>query len=447
MSLSTTKETKFPLVKLIRKQVLNFSSISDNHNKFYVAEHWEGNGGHCIKTDYGRVNVTSTVDYRYGSDYECAREFDRLIASKIKKGYRLVETEDIAETKTAPAIIVKTAETKTDVPPNILKLIEYMFGQTTTYVQKTCQTPVGKLSKAQIIKGKTILEEIENLLETVPDFANVNSDLSLVQKEKIIVKSGKRGKLEDLCSEYYSSIPQKLSRDLRGFENLIKDGDDLAKQEDLLQALEDLLGVQDVAVSDDLMAKYNAFEAKFDLPDSDIKKRIEKWFNVSKSKHHNMSMTIHDIITVKRDEDFKRWDEDIAKIKTQEVFHGTRNQNVLGICSRGLMLPGQHSSAKNGAAFGAGIYGALHSSKSAQYCGDGWRSSGNQYMFVLDLAVGKQYIHKGWVSGGWKPIPKDCHSTWAQSGDHGGSLLHDELIVYKNSQARLTHIINFSSKW
>ncbi len=68
-------------------------------------------------------------------------------------------------------------------------------------------------------------------------------------------------------------------------------------------------------------------------------------------------------------------------------------------------------------------------------------------MFVLDLAVGNQYIHKGWVHGGWKPIPASYHSTWAQSDEHGGGLAHDELIVYNPNQARLTHIINFTSKW
>ena len=63
------------------------------------------------------------------------------------------------------------------------------------------------------------------------------------------------------------------------------------------------------------------------------------------------------------------------------------------------------------------------------------------------MAVGKQYPHKGWVHGGWRGIPSDYHSTWAQSDEHRGKLVHDELIVYNENQVRLTHIINFQSQW
>jgi predicted DNA-binding WGR domain protein len=441
MSIKTSKTLDFQLVKLINKKTLNQANIANNNNKYYILEFWQSPDGCCLKSDYGRVDVSSTIDYRYGSYEECEKEFDRILKEKIKKGYRIIETEDVIEKK---AIISKTAESKIDIPPNILKLIEYMFGQTTSYVSRTCLTPIGKLSLNQINNGKGILKEIDSLLDKIPNSIKVNSELSLFDKEKIIKKSGKTETLEKLCSDYYSTIPQKLSNNIRGFENLIKDGDDLAKQEDLLRALEDLLGVQDVIVSDNIIDKYKAFEAKFDLPDLENKSRIEKWFNDSKSHHHKANMKILDIISIKRKDDDKTWDKDIAKIKTQEVFHGTRNQNLLGICSRGLMLPGNHSAIKNGANFGTGIYGALHSSKSAQYCGDNFRSSGNQWMFVLDLAVGKQYVYTGWVSGYWKGIPKEYHSTWAKSGN---GLLHDELIVYDKKQAKLTHMINFESKW
>ncbi len=208
-----------------------------------------------------------------------------------------------------------------------------------------------------------------------------------------------------------------------------------------------MLGVQEIAISDSLKAKYDSFEAKFSQPDQHSCDEISQWFNKSKSKNHSASMKILDVFAIKREKDFKRWDEDIAKIKTVQCFHGTRNQNLLGICSRGLIVPGQNSGVANGANFGVGIYGAIHSSKSAQYCGSGWRSSGTQYMFVMDMAVGKQHIHKGWVSGNWRGIPSGFHSTWAQSDENGGGLAHDELIVYKENQARLTHIINFQSRW
>lgn len=449
MALKTSKDQRFALTKLSRKVTLQLTDIVNNNNKFYIAELFEGDGDWCIRTEYGRTGVTGTIDYRYGGEYQCEREMDRLIKSKEKKGYVKVETEDVAEEKTAPKKIIKkeAKAKKLDVPPNILRFVEYIFGQTTTYVEKNVQTPVGKLSKGQIDKGKEILAEIDDLISNIPGFADVGSKASITQIESDIKKSRKLPKLEKLCSQYYSSIPQKLGRNIRGFTALIKCGDDLAHQEEVLQALEDLLDVQEVAVSDDLAAKYESFEASFDDPDKAVKDKIIRFFNESQSGRHSAKLTIKDVITVKRDEDYKRWAENIAKIKTVQAFHGTRNQNLLGICSRGLLVPGKHISVASGAAFGVGIYGAIHSSKSAQYCGAGWRSSGNQYMFVMDMAVGKQHIHTGWVHGGWRGIPKDCHSTWAKSGKNGGGLAHDELIVYKENQARLTHIINFESKW
>lgn len=427
-----------------QKLTLQKTDLKNNNNKFYIIQLFRDAVGDewCVRTEYGRTGKSSVTEYRYGTEERCKKEVEWLKKDKTKKNYKEVETEDVADEKTPPKKTTKKTkkkEQKLDLPPNIVDFIGYIFKQNTTFIEKSVQTPVGKLSKNQIKNGKSLLKEIDGLISGIPDFITEKGS-----EESVLNKSGKRNDLEELCNEYYSAIPQSLPQNIRGFGVLIKDENDLARQEDILKALEDLLGVQEAAVSDELVQKYVALGAEFCETEPDDRQEIEKWFKGSQSKRHYVDMKIKDIISIKRDDDFKRWNEKVAKVKTIQAFHGTRNENLLGICSRGLLLPGRHSAAKSGANYGPGIYGAIHSSKSAQYCGSYFRSNGNIYMFVMDMAVGKQYVYDGWVYGGWKGLPKSYNSTWAKSGN---GLQHDELIVYNENQARLRHIIKIESKW
>lgn len=75
---------------IVRKEKFIFVESTENHNKFwYIEEHDDG----LIKTIWGRVGAKEQVaEKRFG--YNASKEYDKLVKSKIKKGYTKLNTLD-----------------------------------------------------------------------------------------------------------------------------------------------------------------------------------------------------------------------------------------------------------------------------------------------------------------------------------------------------------------
>lgn len=414
------KSTRYDMKALPskRKVMLQLTSMGKNSNKFYYIELFDvGAGNGLVFTRYGRTGDRGVEDYRHADYARCEKEVEWLMKNKTKKGYAEVETVDTAPPQTVAATTTKKpTTTSSNLPPNVVDFITFMFGNTSGYIRENVRTPLGKLTESQIKKGRAILDEIS---KTDPQASN----------------------FVELHDAYYTAIPQNLGRRL-GQYHLIDDPKKVSTQEDLLQALADLIGVQDAALGDDVEERYRKLGAKIDAVGQNEWKELEDWFKNSRSANHRVDATILDILKVDRNETY---DSKLAAICEEQAFHGTKTQNILGICSRGLLLPGQHSASTTGAMFGRGIYGAIHSTKSMQYCGSSWRSSGVQYMFVMDMAMGNYLTCNSWGDyRGTSDCPRGYDSVWAKAGR---SLQHDELIVYNTNQARLRYIIKFKSGW
>jgi predicted DNA-binding WGR domain protein len=75
---------------IVRKEKFIFVESAENHNKFwYIEEHDNG----LIKTTWGRVgNKETTSEKQFGSN--AGKEYDKLVKSKLKKGYTKLNTVD-----------------------------------------------------------------------------------------------------------------------------------------------------------------------------------------------------------------------------------------------------------------------------------------------------------------------------------------------------------------
>lgn len=143
------------------------------------------------------------------------------------------------------------------------------------------------------------------------------------------------------------------------------------------------------------------------------------------------------------DEAFQKDGAKVGNIKT--LWHGTRMFNVLSILKGGLVLPKTISSqAITGAMFGDGIYFSDQSSKSLNYAYGYWGGGPRQtncFMFLADVAMGKEYVPKG----SYETLPKKGYdSTYAIGGQSG--VMNNEMIVYRKSQANLRYLVEFDSK-
>ena len=106
ISLTNGYGPSFNVTNTLKKVVLNFASLSQNSNKFYIMELQEGTGAYPyrIYTEYGRMGKTPRKEGRYfdsvGSAYF---EFDKILSQKEGKGYKQVEVDD--GYSTSPAVI------------------------------------------------------------------------------------------------------------------------------------------------------------------------------------------------------------------------------------------------------------------------------------------------------------------------------------------------------
>lgn len=77
---------------VLRKKSLNYLDPVANSNKYYTIELHECNGRYRVFTDYGRLGVTSTKQVRETDNlYTAESEFEKILKSKLKKGYIEVE--------------------------------------------------------------------------------------------------------------------------------------------------------------------------------------------------------------------------------------------------------------------------------------------------------------------------------------------------------------------
>jgi hypothetical protein len=154
----------------------------------------------------------------------------------------------------------------------------------------------------------------------------------------------------------------------------------------------------------------------------------------------------------KRPDLSKEMQELYQKANILPGWHGTRRANMIGITTKGLLIR-PSGVIHAGSMYGDGIYWAVHSTKSINYCdvrGSHWAQGNNKtaYLFLGDVAFGNQEMAGGSRMYTKKNISPN-HSVWAKSGGNSG-LYNDELITYTASgpgqQHALRYIIEFETQ-
>jgi len=138
--------------------------------------------------------------------------------------------------------------------------------------------------------------------------------------------------------------------------------------------------------------------------------------------------------------------EEYNKANVWLCWHGTRSANVVGITKRGLMIR-PAGAIHTGSLFGDGKYFAWQSTKSLNYCDNGyWTGKNNsatnsRYMFMLDVAMGNMHIANR--SQYYKTPPKGFHSVYGKANVSG--VMNDEMITYdfdaKDTQSRIRYLL------
>ncbi|HJS83293.1 MAG TPA: hypothetical protein VJ742_10715, partial [Nitrososphaera sp.] len=345
-------------------------------------------------------------------------------------------------------------------------LVRTWFGATQEFLELNLDTkkcPLGQLSLDQIDKAKQILEEARTLVSA---------------KKKDV------DELNRLTNSYYSNIPHVLPRfpDI----NLLRfdDNPKIDKAFDILDVFADAKNVQAViskkSAVDSQYATLNAGLEYVDPSDPTFKWLEAMVLETRASNHSGLGkLKVHKVFKLARNNEDKYFMDTAEKIakecgkwspspvystlvkrrpdvpkELQELYqkanilpgwHGTRRANMIGITTKGLLIR-PSGVIHAGSMYGDGIYWAVHSTKSMNYCdvkGSHWAQGTNKtaYLFLGDVAFGNQEMAGGSRMYTKKNIAPN-HSVWAKSGGNSG-LYNDELITYTASGAGQQHALRY----
>lgn len=415
----------FKVTSVLEKKLLNYASIGENSNKYYKIELQEGVGDfpYRIYTEYGRVGKNPRKEGRYYKSYSSAfSDFHKIVSQKEGKGYKEVLIDD-STLSSQVKINTKTKVPKEDltqVKDKVLRFIGKLYQNATSYLVKSIETPLGKLSATQVAKGFETLQKIEDLLDRG-------------------VKDSRE--YERYSNEFYSIIPVIFGNKVDPKKFLIDDYVKLNDRKDLLGVMSSVVQAQST-LEKTLEEKYKALKIELRAlshRSKEFKRLVEKVKNTRGHNHHFDFdvQEIYEVVSMVNHDKFNPY-----KVETMELFHGTRNENILSIMQSGLKIKPK-SAVHTGSMFGAGIYFADCSTKSAQYCWGWGTDNGNAndeyYLFVCEVATGriKEYTH---AQPHLVSAPRPYNSV---KGVKGASLLHNEYIVYRESQVKIRYIIEF----
>lgn len=291
--------------------------------------------------------------------------------------------------------------------------------------------PLGKLSKATIMRG----------FQQLKDLAALMDDSSLASS-KWNMPLGPA--MEHLSNTYYSFIPHDFGRNR---PPIISNDVMLKKEIELLESLSDMKDATDIMKIDrksksretihplDRQFQTLGMEEMTTLKrNSNEFSMLANYLNESRGATHHMSYKVEQIFRIERKGEKQRFDQSpYASIKSDRrlLWHGSRCTNFGGILSQGLRIAPPEAPV-SGYMFGKGIYLADMSSKSAGYCCS--HNSGGYALLLLceaELGDPMQKLTNASYTAGEEAKKKGMVSTWGQ-GETGPNKWTDAGSVHEN---------------
>jgi poly [ADP-ribose] polymerase len=404
----------FDKTKIIKSIRMICSNIDNNNNKFWNGYLLNDNN---IYTEYGRVGYAGSKEGPFPGG---EKTLEKKIKEKKKKGY----TEFTGIQVDQNTVKINSVENLNEVAK---KQIQYSNPELEKLIERLVKSNIHNITS-----NTNISFDVSSGLFVTP--------LGVVTKDSISAArdllSQLKGKMDNaMLSSYLSIIPHNLGmRKLSEFANNI----DFDKELNILDSLESSYDLV-VNSSKKESVEESIFNVKLEkLADLQKINSIIEWFENSKKKMHGYDnikvKNIYEVSISSMDEAFSQKGEKLGNI--EQVFHGTSEANLLSILKSGLKVSPPSTAFIAGKMFHNGIYGAKESSKALGYTLGRWGGSTSSFgwIFICNFAMGKTYdpVHAG-------APPNGYDSVWARAKKCG--LYHDELVVYKNEQVQITHLL------
>lgn len=345
------------------------------------------------------------IERNYGSDSDDDSDDDDVKANGVKD-----EPKD------------ELAMPESTLHPATQELMELIFNQ--QYFDATMsdlnydanKLPLGKLSKATILRGFQTLKDLGALLD----------DPTLAASHGMNYNEA----TEHFSNLYYTVIPHAFGRNR---PPIIRSTDLLKKEVELLESLGDMKDAALIMKPKDRDAEQiNLLDRQFQglgieemtplAPKSSEFVELKNYLMGTRGATHNLNCMVDQIFRIERKGEKDRFDKDrfengdSATIGGDRrlLWHGSRCTNFAGILSQGLRIAPPEAPV-SGYMFGKGIYLADMSSKSANYCCP-YISGGHALLLLCEAELGTP-MHKltdASYSACEDAKEKGLISTWGQ---------------------------------
>lgn len=419
---------------VIRSEKFIMVESGNNHNKcWYIEEHDNG----LIRTTWGRVgNALSTTDKQFGMN--SSKEYDKLVKSKLKKGYTKLRTIDSASSSSISNIQKKNLED--------IALKEIVFdkadNQIKSMIQVFCQANIHTITSSTNITFNSTTGVFQTPCGVVTLDA-INDARNILNKIYDLVKDRDFGyDFIHYTEQYCSIIPQKVhgrlicTKIFRDLKDVQKQNDVLDSLKDSIETIEQMKNSENDTNSSEEPKLFNCEIKK--VTDKNVIDKIKKLYQKTHQSIHacrNLKVkTVYEITINSMKTAYENtkteWEKLGKELNEQELWHGTKKQNIISIMKNGMIIPPANASHCTGRMFGSGLYFSDQSTKSLNYAYGWWSGTrdNNCYMFLSKVLMGKSYTPKGW--SGCNSIPKGYDSIFAKAGVSG--VQNNEMIVMPN---------------
>ena len=328
----------------------------------------------------------------------------------------------------------KKKKTTIDVDSNVCRVIEQAVQENVhsvtsatsiTFSNGQYETPLGPLTTDHIVTSRIPLDALKLLMGLSHQEAGDEVEDEITRLNNL----------------YFSLIPHRFGRKIT-HDDQIRNFDDLADEYDILDQLESAVNLGD-EMSDTAAGILESLKLKL-VPTSkkEFSRLYDKFENTRASNHANLrDWGVKNVYDLELKTEKDRYKKRNVKGEKMELFHGSRNCNILSIMSSGLMVP---RVAAHGRMFGDGIYAAPASTKALNYSTGFWGGKNkfpNAFIFIVEFSLGQTHYPKRSMWGG---PPTGSDSVWAKASDSG--LYNDEVIVYATEQCTITHIMELERR-
>lgn len=419
---------------VIRSEKFIMVESGNNHNKcWYIEEHDNG----LIRTTWGRVgNALSTTDKQFGMN--SSKEYDKLVKSKLKKGYTKLRTIDSASSSSISNIQKKNLED--------IALKEIVFdksdNQIKTMIQVFCQANIHTITSSTNITFNSTTGVFQTPCGVVTLEA-INDARNILNKIYDLVKDRDFGYDFIHYTEHYCSIiPQKVhgrlicTKIFRDLKDVQKQNDVLDSLKDSIETIEQMKNSENDTNSSEEPKLFNCEIKK--VTDKNVIDKIKKLYQKTHQSIHacrNLKVkTVYEITIDSMKTAYENtkteWEKLGKELNEQELWHGTKKQNIISIMKNGMIIPPANASHCTGRMFGNLLYFSDQSTKSLNYAYGWWSGSRdtNCYMFLNKVLMGKSYTPNGYT--GCSNIPSGYDSIFAKAGVSG--VQNNEMMVMPN---------------